>query len=70
VLVRLTDWSPTDLRGQSYDHRSHRSAISVLKEMKKRPEADPRSFVELGTSPIRRPGFGSGLLNRLVGVAR
>src|SRR6478672_11329852 len=35
-----------------------------------RLKADPGSFAELGTSPIRRPGFGSGLLHRLVGVAR
>jgi hypothetical protein len=37
----------------------------------KRPEADLRSFVELGAAKsIRCSGFGSGLLDRLVGVAR
>ena len=38
---------------------------------KKRPKADLRSFVELGTSKsIRHPGLSSGLLDRLVGITR
>src|SRR5512141_3111793 len=37
----------------------------------KRPEADLRSFVELGASKsISCPSLGSGLLDGLVGVAR
>ena len=50
---------------------SLRQAVLPPQRTKKRPEAARRSFAELGTTKaIRRTSLSSGLLNRLLGVAR
>ena len=52
--------------------RSNESKVEKANsDTNKRPEADLRSFVELGASNwIRYSSFGSGLLDGLVSVAR
>jgi hypothetical protein len=58
----ITNWQQNQRRKNAY--------AELFRQEIKRPEADLRSFVELGALSMSHPGLGRGLLDRLVGIAR